>query len=63
MYAGIKNLALVGGYTVKDWKTNLGFGISYLDYGNIDATDPSGNIVGDFHPRDYLFRIFRFTRI
>ena len=58
MYAGIKNLALVGGYTVKDWKTNLGFGISYLDYGNIDATDPSGNIIGDFHPRDYLFRVF-----
>src|SRR6476660_4215041 len=30
MYAGIKNLALVGGYHLNDWKTNVGVGISYL---------------------------------
>ena len=57
MYAGIKNLALVGGYSVEKWKTNFGLGISYLDYGNIDATDPSGNIIGDFHPRDFLIKL------
>ena len=54
MYAGIKNLALVGGYHLNDWKTNVGVGISYLDYGNIDATDPSGNILGNIHPKDLL---------
>jgi hypothetical protein len=57
MYAGIKNLALVGGHTVEKWKTNLGFGISYLNYGNIDATDPSGNIVGNFYANDLLIKL------
>lgn len=56
MYAGIKNLALVGGRYVDSWKTNMGLGISYVDYGSIDATDPSGNITGSIHPRDYLIR-------
>lgn len=54
MYAGIKNLALVGGYHLSNWETNLGVGISYIDYGEIDATDPSGNILGNFHPKDLL---------
>ena len=57
MYAGIKNLSLVGGYSVQKWKTNVGFGISYLDYGNIDATDPSGNIIGNFNASDFLFKL------
>jgi len=57
MYAGIKNLALIGGYSVEKWKTNLGFGISYLDYGNLEATDPSGNLMGNFHPKDFLVRL------
>jgi hypothetical protein len=57
MYAGIKNVALVGGYSIDKWKTNAGFGISYLDYGDIAATDPAGNVQGDFHPRDYLIRL------
>src|SRR4051812_22625597 len=39
MYAGIKNLALVAGYSIEKWKTNAGLGISYLDYGDITATD------------------------
>ena len=57
MYAGIKNLALVGGYGLQEWKTNLGFGISYIDYGNIDATDPSGNILGNFYANDLLIKV------
>jgi hypothetical protein len=57
MYAGIKNLALVAGYSVKKWKTNAGLGISYVDYGDITGTDPSGNVQGNFHPRDYLIRL------
>jgi hypothetical protein len=57
MYAGIKNLALVGGYAVQNWKTNLGFGISYIDYGNIDATDPSGNVLGNFYANDLLIKV------
>ncbi len=57
MYAGIKNLGLVGGYSVDNWKTNFGLGISYIDYGNIDATDPSGNIIGNFHANDLMIKI------
>jgi len=56
MYAGIKNVALVAGHYVDSWKTNVGLGISYVDYGTIDATDPSGNMLGTLHPRDYLIR-------
>ena len=57
MYAGIKNLALVGGYSADKWKTNLSLGISYIDYGNIDATDPSGNIIGNFYANDLLIKV------
>ena len=57
MYAGIKNLALVGGYTVQKWKTNFAVGISYVDYGNMDATDPSGNITGNFYANDVLVKV------
>jgi len=57
MYAGIKNLALVGGYSLDKLKTNLGLGISYIDYGNIDAADPSGNIIGNFYANDLLLKI------
>jgi len=56
MYSGIKNVALVAGHYIDIWKTNVGLGISYLDYGAIDATDPSGNMLGTIHPRDYLIR-------
>ena len=56
MYAGIKNLGFVAGKYVSSWETNFGVGISYIDYGNITSTDPSGNITGSIHPRDYLVR-------
>jgi hypothetical protein len=56
MYAGIKNVALVSGKYIDIWKTNFALGISYIDYGTIDATDPSGNISGTIHPRDYLVK-------
>ena len=34
--------------------TNVAFGINYFDYGTLPETDAAGNILGNFHPTDYV---------
>lgn len=55
--AGISNYSLNGAWHLEDAKTNLGVGINYFNYGNIDQTDASGNISGSFKPRDYVIQV------
>ena len=62
LYAGIKSYSLVAGYANEKLRTNFGMGVNYLDYGSLDQTDPSGNILGRFHPRDYLLQLFASRR-
>lgn len=52
-YAGIKVYHLSFGYHSKKLNTNLAWGIHYFDYGNVTATDASGNILGKFKPTDW----------
>jgi len=57
MYGGIKAYNLVGAYSIDRLKTNVGLGISYLNYGNITQTDQAGNVLGNFRPSDYLIQL------
>jgi hypothetical protein len=57
LYAGIRSYHAMGGYRHEKWKTNLGFGIQFFNYGKIAETDAAGNIFGDFRPIDYVIQI------
>ncbi|RYY24917.1 MAG: type IX secretion system protein PorQ [Chitinophagaceae bacterium] len=57
MYGGIKNYHLQAGYHSNRLKTNFAFGVMYHNYGQIDQTDASGNIMGEFKPRDYVVQL------
>jgi hypothetical protein len=57
MYAGVKNYHSYFVYRYDKWKTNFGAGVSYLDYGPLTQTDASGNILGMFHPNDYVVQL------
>ena len=54
LYAGIRQLHAAGAYHHKAWDTDLAGGIQYVHYGETPQTDPAGNILGSFQPRDYL---------
>ncbi|HZI54531.1 MAG TPA: type IX secretion system protein PorQ, partial [Chitinophagaceae bacterium] len=56
-YAGIKSYHLSFGYHHEKIKTNVAAGIQYFDYGTIPFTDASGNILGDFRPRDWVVQL------
>jgi hypothetical protein len=56
-YAGIQQYDL---FTAKYWeqkKIVWGFGVHYLDYGNINMTDIAGNDIGWMHPNDYAVQL------
>lgn len=55
--AGIRNYSLTGAWHLEAAKTNIGIGVNYFNYGNIDETDASGNIAGSFRPRDYVVQV------
>jgi hypothetical protein len=57
MYAAVKNYHSYFAYRYDKWKTNFGAGVYYLDYGSLTQTDASGNILGSFHPRDYVVQL------
>jgi len=38
-------------------QTSFAAGINYFDYGSIPQTDASGNILGNFHPADYVAQV------
>lgn len=55
--AGIKVFHLSGGYFHEKLKTSFLGGITYLDYGTVPRTDPSGNVLGSFRPRDWVMQV------
>jgi hypothetical protein len=57
MYAGVKNYHSYFAYRYEKWNTNFGVGINYLDYGSLTQTDAAGNIMGNFHPNDYVVQL------
>jgi hypothetical protein len=56
-YAGIDNYSLWMAARSSRLQTNFAAGVNYFDYGNIPQTDPAGNILGEFHPADYVAQI------
>ena len=36
---------------------NFAFGISYFNYGQLQETDPSGNVLGEFRANDYVINL------
>ncbi len=57
LYASVKNYHSYFVYRYDKWKTNFGIGVNFLDYGSLQQTDPSGNIMGNFHPNDYVVQL------
>jgi hypothetical protein len=57
LYGGVKNYHLQAGYRSESLKTNFAFGVVYFNYGSVDQTDASGNIMGVFKPRDYVVQL------
>lgn len=56
-YAGINAYHLSFAYRHEKLKTNLGWGLTYFDYGKISETDPSGNILGIITPTDWVMQV------
>lgn len=55
--AGIKNLHLTAALYGKSIATSFAASIQYFSYGQITQTDASGNILGNFSPRDYVAQV------
>ncbi len=52
-YAGIDDYNWMLAHHLEGSDLNLAIGLVFVDYGSITQTDPSGNILGQFRPRDY----------
>ena len=57
MYAGISTYHLSLAYHVPQLNTNFLWGVHYFNYGDLQETDPSGNILGSFHPTDWSMQV------
>ena len=57
LYDGISSYHLSFGYHHKKINTNFLWGLNYLNYGNIQQTDASGNILGRFRPTDWVMQL------
>lgn len=60
--AGIKNFSLTTAYQVETYNTTMGIGVNFFDYGNLPQTDASGNVMGSFHPTDYVVQLMASRR-
>ena len=56
-YAGIKTYHLSIGYHNPQLNTNFLWGVHYFNYGDIQETDASGDILGFFHPTDWVMQV------
>lgn len=54
--AGIKIYSLTGAYQSDKYNTTIGGHIFFVDYGSIPQTDAAGNVLGNFHPVDYVLQ-------
>jgi hypothetical protein len=56
-YAGIQQYDLSGVQHIERKQITLGWGVHYLNYGDISMTDISGNVLGNMRPSDYAVQI------
>src|SRR5688572_26830790 len=56
-YSDIKVYHLSGALYLDKWKTNFSAGLHFFDYGKVPETDPAGNILGKFHPVDWVMQV------
>ena len=56
-YAGISTYHLALAYHSSELNTNFLWGVHYFNYGSIDETDASGNILGSMKPTDWAMQI------
>lgn len=54
---GIKTYSLTSAYYSNQLNTTFGAHVYYVDYGSIPATDAAGNLLGSFHPVDYVVQV------
>jgi hypothetical protein len=54
LYAGIAHYSLFQAYSPAKLNTHFGFGLVYLNYGNMAETDVTGNQIGSLRPRDFM---------
>jgi hypothetical protein len=55
--ASINQYNFTGAQYVNKYKTSVGWGIQYMDYGTIPMTDISGNELGSIRPNEYAIQI------
>jgi hypothetical protein len=56
-YASVKTYHLSLGYRSEKLNTNFLWGVHYFNYGDIQQTDAAGNVLGSFHPADWVMQI------
>lgn len=54
--AATKAYGLTGAFYSNRLQTTFGGHVHFLDYGSIPNTDAAGNLMGQFHPTDYLMQ-------
>jgi hypothetical protein len=54
---GIKTYSLTGALQYDKLNTSFGGHIYFVDYGSIPQTDAAGNVIGNFHPVDYVVQV------
>lgn len=55
--AGIRNYSLSGAWHFTGSETTVSAGTNFFDYGTIPQTDASGQVLGSFHPADYVVQV------
>lgn len=56
-YSDIKVYHVSGALYHEKWNTSFSGGLNFFDYGKVAQTDPSGNILGKFHPVDWVLQV------
>jgi hypothetical protein len=56
-FAGIKNYSATTAFYLPASNTNMAVGVNYFNYGSLTQTDAAGNILGTFHPTDYVVQL------
>lgn len=56
-YAGVSSYHLSLAYHHPVLNTNFQWGLNYFNYGSVTETDPAGNILGTFRPRDWVMQL------
>jgi hypothetical protein len=57
LYGGVSSYTLSMGYHHKKSNTNFLWGLNYINYGSIQQTDASGNLLGQFKPTDWVMQL------